>query len=115
MPPRALPNETAELVDHVVAYQGRFRISRYQFRHGLYQGGQSAVLRREVFERGTALEYFALEDGALAALVEAVAELVAADAETALIGDDMVNQFGGLVGQGARRHIGSGCKKGRPQ
>lgn len=54
MPPRALPNETAELVDHAVAYQGRFRISRYQFRHGLYQGGQSPVLKREVFERGTA-------------------------------------------------------------
>jgi len=54
MPPRALPNETAELVDHVVAYQGRFRISRYQFRHGLYQGGQSPILKREVFERGTA-------------------------------------------------------------
>ena len=54
MPPRALPNETAELVDHVVAYQGRFRVSRYQFRHGLYQGGQSPVLKREVFERGTA-------------------------------------------------------------
>ena len=34
--------------------QGRFRVSRYQFRHGLYQGGQSAVLKREVFERGTA-------------------------------------------------------------
>ena len=54
MPPRALPNETVELVDHVVAYQGRFRISRYQLRHGLYQGGQSAVVKREVFERGTA-------------------------------------------------------------
>jgi ADP-ribose pyrophosphatase len=54
MPPRALPNETSELVDHVVAYQGRFRVSRYQFRHGLYQGGESAVLKREVFERGTA-------------------------------------------------------------
>ncbi len=49
-----LPNETVELVDHVVAYQGRFRVGRYQFRHGLYQGGQSAVLRREVFERGHA-------------------------------------------------------------
>jgi len=54
MPLRALPNETAELVDHVVVYQGRFRVSRYQFRHGLYQGGQSPVLKREVFERGTA-------------------------------------------------------------
>ena len=54
MASRALPNETVELVDHVVAYQGRFRVSRYQFRHGLYQGGQSAVLKREVFERGHA-------------------------------------------------------------
>src|SRR4030095_14212984 len=54
MPTRALPNESDELVDRVVAYQGRFRVSRYQFRHGLYQGGQSAVLKREVFERGTA-------------------------------------------------------------
>src|SRR5215204_4268305 len=34
MPPRAMPNETVELVDHVVAYQGRFRVGRYQFRHG---------------------------------------------------------------------------------
>lgn len=54
MASRALPNETVELVDHVVAFQGYFRVGRYQFRHGLYQGGQSAVLRREVFERGQA-------------------------------------------------------------
>ena len=54
MATRSLPNETVELVDHVVAYQGRFRVSRYKFRHGLYQGGQSEVLTREVFERGHA-------------------------------------------------------------
>ncbi|MBM3647962.1 MAG: NUDIX domain-containing protein [Alphaproteobacteria bacterium] len=54
MSTRALPNETVELVEHVIAYQGRFRVSRYQLRHGLYQGGQSAILKREVFERGTA-------------------------------------------------------------
>ena len=47
-------NETVELVEHEVAYQGRFRIGRYVFRHGLYQGGQSRILRREVFERGHA-------------------------------------------------------------
>jgi ADP-ribose pyrophosphatase len=47
-------NETVELVEHEVAYQGRFRIGRYLFRHGLYQGGQSKILRREVFERGHA-------------------------------------------------------------
>lgn len=51
---RALPNELVELVDHVVAYQGYFRVGRYRFRHGLYQGGQSEIIEREVFERGQA-------------------------------------------------------------
>ena len=54
MSSRALPNETAELVEHVVAFQGHFRVARYRFRHGLYQGGQSGIIQREVFERGTA-------------------------------------------------------------
>ena len=54
MSSRALPNETAELVKHEVAFQGHFRVGRYRFRHGLYQGGQSGIVRREVFERGTA-------------------------------------------------------------
>jgi ADP-ribose pyrophosphatase len=49
-----LPHETVELVDHQVAFQGYFRVGRYFFRHGLYQGGQSGILRREVFERGHA-------------------------------------------------------------
>ena len=47
-------NETVDLVEREVAYQGRFRIGRYLFRHGLHQGGQSKILRREVFERGHA-------------------------------------------------------------
>jgi ADP-ribose pyrophosphatase len=54
MPESALANESAEVVGHEVVFQGRFKIGRYLFRHGLYQGGQSAVLRREVFERGHA-------------------------------------------------------------
>lgn len=54
MSSRALPHETAELVDHEVAFQGYFRVGRYRFRHGLYQGGQGGIIRREVFERGTA-------------------------------------------------------------
>ncbi|MEA2810205.1 MAG: ADP-ribose pyrophosphatase, partial [Rhodospirillaceae bacterium] len=60
-----LPNETVELVEHEVAFQGYFRVGRYFFRHGLYQGGQSATLRREVFERGHAaavLPYDPLRD-----------------------------------------------------
>ena len=60
-----LPNETVELVEHEVAFQGYFRVGRYFFRHGLYQGGQSTILRREVFERGHAaavLPYDPLRD-----------------------------------------------------
>ena len=65
MPTPPLPNETVELVDHAVAFQGYFRVGRYFFRHGLYQGGQSGSLRREVFERGHAaavLPYDPLRD-----------------------------------------------------
>jgi ADP-ribose pyrophosphatase len=48
------PDEKAEVVDHVVAFQGYFKVGRYYFRHSLFQGGQSPVVRREVFERGHA-------------------------------------------------------------
>jgi ADP-ribose pyrophosphatase len=50
----SLPDETVELTDHVAAFQGYFKVGRYFFRHSLYQGGQSAVISREVFERGHA-------------------------------------------------------------
>lgn len=46
------PDEKVELVDHVVAFQGYFKVGRYFFRHSLFRGGQSAVISREVFERG---------------------------------------------------------------
>lgn len=46
--------EKVELVDRVIAFQGYFRVGRYSFRHSLYQGGQSPVIVREVFERGHA-------------------------------------------------------------
>ncbi len=48
------PDEKAELVDHEVAFQGYFKVGRYFFRHSLFQGGQSPVISREVFERGHA-------------------------------------------------------------
>ena len=59
------PGEKAELVDHVVAFQGYFKVGRYFFRHSLFQGGQSPIIRREVFERGHAaavLPYDPLRD-----------------------------------------------------
>jgi ADP-ribose pyrophosphatase len=49
-----LPDETAELVRHEVAFQGYFKVGRYFFRHSLHRGGQSGVISREVFERGQA-------------------------------------------------------------
>lgn len=49
-----LPNETFELVRQEVAFKGYFGINRYFFRHGLFQGGTSNVISREVFERGQA-------------------------------------------------------------
>ncbi|TAJ38043.1 MAG: NUDIX domain-containing protein [Reyranella sp.] len=58
-------DEKAELVDHVVAFKGYFKVGRYFFRHTLYQGGQSPVISREVFERGHAagvLPYDPLRD-----------------------------------------------------
>jgi len=59
------PGEKAELVDHVVAFQGYFKVGRYFFRHSLFKGGQSPIIRREVFERGHAaavLPYDPLRD-----------------------------------------------------
>jgi ADP-ribose diphosphatase len=43
-----------EIVEREVAWQGFFRIERFRVRHRLFSGGWSEVLRREVFERGTA-------------------------------------------------------------
>lgn len=48
------PDEKAELVEHVAAFQGYFKVGRYFFRHSLHKGGQSPVISREVFERGHA-------------------------------------------------------------
>ncbi|MBS0518989.1 MAG: NUDIX domain-containing protein [Proteobacteria bacterium] len=49
-----MTNETVEVVRKELAFQGHFRVTRYFFRHGLHQGGQSDIISREVFERGQA-------------------------------------------------------------
>jgi len=43
-----------ELIGREVAYQGFFRLARYEVRHTLFEGGWSRPLRREIFERGHA-------------------------------------------------------------
>lgn len=44
-----------EVVDRQTIFQGFFRIDRYKVRHALFAGGQSAVVSRELFERGHAV------------------------------------------------------------
>ena len=46
--------EVVELVKHEVAFHGYFKVGRYFFRHSLFNGGQSKIISREVFERGQA-------------------------------------------------------------
>lgn len=41
-----------ELIDKEVAYQGFFTLERYRLRHGLFAGGMSPELVRELFRRG---------------------------------------------------------------
>jgi ADP-ribose pyrophosphatase len=47
-------NEKVELVQRTVPFQGYFRVGTYLFRHSLFNGGQSKVISREVFETGMA-------------------------------------------------------------
>lgn len=44
-----------EVIEKSRKHQGFFAIDEYLFRHKLYQGGYSKVLKREVFERGDAV------------------------------------------------------------
>jgi len=36
-------------------YDGFFKINLYQFKHALFAGGESEVIRREILERGDAV------------------------------------------------------------
>jgi ADP-ribose pyrophosphatase len=57
-----------EILEKTVAYDGYFKILKYRFRHGLFAGGSSEPLERELFERGHAvavLPYDAERDSVL--------------------------------------------------
>lgn len=41
-----------EVLERKICYQGFFRMDRYLIRHGLFEGGMSPPLSRELFERG---------------------------------------------------------------
>lgn len=44
-----------EILKQVVLYQGMFRLSKYTFRHRLFNGGWTESFEREVFERSSAV------------------------------------------------------------
>jgi len=52
--PPAKPS-AVEIIEKTTVYDGYFRMNRYVLRHGLFAGGMSAPIKREVFERGHAV------------------------------------------------------------
>lgn len=47
--------DAVEIIKKEAVYNGYFRINRYTLRHGLFAGGMSGTITREVFERGHAV------------------------------------------------------------
>lgn len=43
-----------DIIEKTCVFQGYFRVDAYRLRHGLYDGGWTSEMRREVFERGHA-------------------------------------------------------------
>lgn len=50
-----MTRDDVDVIDQSTAFQGYFRIDRYRLRHRLFEGGWSAEMTREVFERGHAV------------------------------------------------------------
>lgn len=48
-------HQDVEIVEKRTIWQGYFKMVKYFFRHRLYAGGQSALIERELFERGHAV------------------------------------------------------------
>jgi ADP-ribose pyrophosphatase len=46
--------EDVEISEHRIAFQGHYRIEQFALRHRCFGGGWSALLHREMLERGTA-------------------------------------------------------------
>lgn len=47
-----MTDDAIKILRHDVLHRGFFRLSRYHLQHKLYNGGWSAEIEREVFERG---------------------------------------------------------------
>jgi len=50
-----MPRQDVKIVRKTKAYDGHFKIDVYRFRHRLFRGGWSDVVKREVIDRGSAV------------------------------------------------------------
>jgi ADP-ribose pyrophosphatase len=48
------PDRRIEVLEREVVFDGFFKLVRYRLRHGLFKGGLSPILERELFDRGHA-------------------------------------------------------------
>jgi len=53
--PQQFSSEDVQILSKKTLYQGFFKMSKYAFKHKLFEGGWSDVVEREVFERGHAI------------------------------------------------------------
>jgi ADP-ribose pyrophosphatase len=49
-----VPPANIDIIEKRTVFQGYFRVDSYTLRHGLFDGGWSGTMKREVFERGHA-------------------------------------------------------------
>ena len=49
-----MTSRKVDILERVTAFQGHFRVDRYRLRHETFDGGMSAEITREIFERGHA-------------------------------------------------------------
>ena len=49
-----MTSRKVDILERVTAFQGYFRVDRYRLRHETFDGGMSAEITREIFERGHA-------------------------------------------------------------
>jgi ADP-ribose pyrophosphatase len=107
-----------EIAERQTAFQGYFRIDRYVLRHRLFNGGWSAPITREVFERGHSVAVL-LYDPVRDAI--AVIEQFRPGALAAGIGPWMIECVAGIIGEGeAPEHVArreafeeTACRLGR--
>jgi ADP-ribose pyrophosphatase len=110
--------QDVDIQERETVFHGYFRVDRYRLRHRLFNGGWSAPVTREVFERGHSVAVL-LYDPVAEAVV--LIEQFRAGALAAGIGPWLVECVAGIMGEGetpegvARREANeeTGCKLGR--